>query len=266
MTCTLCAANVVEPFGRALMLGSYDVAYYRCSRCGFIRTEDPYWLEEAYSTAINGSDVGLVRRNYQLATVARLVIATFFNAQGRFIDYAGGYGLFVRLMRDEGFDFAWSDKYCTNLFAQGFESVESEKGPYELLTAFEVFEHLADPVEELARMLEYSRNILFATQLLPEPAPSLDKWWYYGPEHGQHIAFHTRRSLTLLAERVGLNFYTNGVSMHLFTEKRLSQLVFFALARYRTAARLLAPLVGRRSLLPADYNKTTGSSLNGRDD
>ncbi len=38
-----------------------------------------------------------------------------------FLDYAGGYGVFTRLMRDIGFDFYWHDPYTQNLFANGFE-------------------------------------------------------------------------------------------------------------------------------------------------
>jgi hypothetical protein len=247
-------------FASAAVLGKYTVGYFRCSRCGFIRTEEPYWLEEAYSSAITGSDVGLVRRNFQLAAIAKVVIATFFGRAGYFVDYAGGYGLFVRLMRDSGFDFRWYDKYCNNLFARDFVAPQPVTEPAELLTAFEVFEHLADPFGELERMLTFSPNILFTTQLLPEPAPRPGEWWYYGLEHGQHIAFYTREALLQLAKRAGLNYYTNGASMHLFTEKRLLQPLFFGLARYRTA-RFLAPFVGRKSLVSADYAAAAGSVL-----
>ena len=259
MVCNICA-NKVDLFCHASLLRSYEVAYYRCTSCGFICTEEPCWLEEAYSSAITGSDVGLVRRNIQLATIAKVVISTFFGRSGRFVDYAGGYGLFVRLMRDNGFDFRWYDKYCENIFARGFEAPGAGREPVKLLTAFEVFEHLADPVGELERMLAFSRNVLFTTQLLPEPAPRPGEWWYYGLEHGQHIAFFTRKALAALAKRNGLNFYTNGASMHLFTEKLLLQPLFFGLARYR-AARFLAPFAGRESLISADYATAAGSVL-----
>jgi hypothetical protein len=44
-----------------------------------------------------------------------------FDANNRFIDYGGGYGLFVRLMRDAGFDYYWFDKFCDNVLSKGFE-------------------------------------------------------------------------------------------------------------------------------------------------
>lgn len=259
MNCRICAHDI-EPFARSTLLGRFEIGYYRCTHCGFIRTEEPYWLSEAYSSAITASDVGLVQRNNQLAAITMVVISAFFRRGGRFLDYAGGYGLFVRLMRDSGYDFRWYDRYCENIFARGFEVSSSDMGPLEMQTAFEVFEHLADPAEELEQMLTRSKSILFTTQLLPEPHPRPGEWWYYGLEHGQHIAFYTRRSLAILAERSGLNFYTNGTSMHLFTGKRLCQPLFSALARFKTA-RFPAPLVKRKSLIPADYARATGSSL-----
>jgi hypothetical protein len=260
MICNLCNSAGQELFAQATVLGRHTVSYYRCVQCGFISTEQPFWLDEAYTAAINDSDVGLVQRNHQLATVVKVLIPLFFNPRGRFVDYAGGYGLLVRLMRDWGYDFTWYDKYCHNIFAGDFVAAPPGTEQVELLTAFEVFEHLSDPWSELERMLAYSRNILFTTQLLPEPAPKPDEWWYYGLEHGQHICIYTRRSLQCLAERAGLNYYTNGSSMHLFTEKRLSQKIFSLLSLYKVA-RFVAPFVGRPSLVAADFRSKTGLPL-----
>ena len=69
---------------------------------------------------------------------------------------------------------------------------------YELVTAFEVFEHLAEPAKTVAQLLSISDSILFSTEPLPIPAPPIADWWYYGPEHGQHIAFFTRVALQSL--------------------------------------------------------------------
>jgi hypothetical protein len=243
-------------------LDRHYVEFYRCSLCGYICTEDPYWLEEAYSAAITGSDLGLVRRNSRLATITRVLLTIFFDSKGCFLDFAGGYGLFVRMMRDRGFDFKWYDRYCSNLFANGFAADLDAGNNYSLVTAFEVFEHLVDPASGLETLLKQSKNILFTTDLLPEPAPKPEEWWYYGLEHGQHISFYTRKSLQLLAEKKGLNFYSNGATVHLMTEKKLPVMLFFLLARYKTAS-LLAPLLLNKSLLNDDFRLVTGGNLNG---
>ena len=133
-----------------------------------MQTEEPYWLAEAYGEALSGLDVGAVSRNLRLAATVQRVIRRCFNPSGYFVDYGGGAGLFVRLMRDAGFDFHWMDKYAANVFARGFEA---QPGRYEVLTAFEVFEHLSQPIPELEQMLACSRNLLFTTVLLPPEIP-----------------------------------------------------------------------------------------------
>jgi len=258
--CKICSSTSVAPFSRATLLKRHTVEYFRCGRCGFICTEEPYWLDEAYSEAITGSDVGLVRRNCQLSVIAGTVIRTFFGRTGSFLDFAGGYGLFVRLMRDRGFDFRWHDAYCSNLFARGFEGSLTEGSSYRLLTAFEVFEHLANPLEEIGTMLKLSRSILFSTELIPAACPKPDEWWYYGPEHGQHVSFYSRRSLQVIADRHKLHLYSNGSSMHLLTEKNIPGWLFFLLARHKTAA-IIDPLMPAYSLLPADFTAISGKEL-----
>src|SRR5437762_2132413 len=143
------------------------------------------------------------------------------NADGIFLDYAAGYGLFVRLMRDAGYDFRWSDLYCQNLFVRGFEAPEPLTGPYEAVTAFEVFEHLTNPNEELKKLLAITPCLIFSTQLLPDPAPQPQDWWYYGLHHGQHVAFYTPKSLELLAGQFGYRFVTNGADLHVFSRKQM---------------------------------------------
>src|SRR5262249_39177480 len=120
MICHICS-ELADPFAKAKLLGKYDIQYFQCKSCGFVQTERPYWLGEVYSSAINNSDIGLISRNISFARSTRAVILAFFNSDARFMDYGGGYGLFVRMMRDLGIDFYWSDKFCENLFAKGFE-------------------------------------------------------------------------------------------------------------------------------------------------
>src|SRR5688572_15218026 len=120
MHCKICAGTS-EPFAVATVLEKHQVQYFVCSHCGFVQTEEPYWLEEAYSEAITRADIGLVGRNVLGSEQVKLLILAFFNDRGKFLDYGGGYGMFVRLMRDAGLNFYLYDQYCENLFAKGFD-------------------------------------------------------------------------------------------------------------------------------------------------
>ncbi|NTU82072.1 MAG: class I SAM-dependent methyltransferase [Chloroflexales bacterium] len=259
MNCLVCS-GAMAPFGSAEMLGKYTVSYFRCTTCGYIRTEEPYWLEEAYADAMNESDVGLVSRNLYLARVARSLILACFRQGGPFVDYGAGYGLFVRLMRDRGLDFYWADRYAANLFARVAVADTSGQTRYELLTAFELFEHLLRPADELQQMLRLSGSVLLTTLLIPPDCPPPGSWWYYGLDHGQHISFYTRRALEQLAARFGLNLYSDGRFIHLLTPRRIAPWVF-GLAVNSKAALLLDLLVRGRSLAPADYQRVTGRAL-----
>jgi len=222
MNCKICNSSVKEIFS-ARVLDKYEVKYYQCQHCGFAFTENPYWLDEAYNSALNIEDTGEMRRNIQFRNRLSNIIFFLFDKKANFIDWGGGYGTFTRLMRDAGFNYFWSDKYAINLHAKGFE-YDGQKS-IECLSCFEVFEHLLNPYEEIEKMLDVSKNIFFSTQFISEPAPNTN-WWYYAFQHGQHIAFFTRRSLEIIATKYDLNFYTNGSNLHLLSKKKFPKFVF----------------------------------------
>ena len=124
-------------------------------------------------------------------------------------------------MRDIGFDFYWQDLHCNNLLSRGFEYQHETNKDIELLTAFEVFEHLVNPIEEIQKMVDISGNIVFSTLLLPGKTPKPMEWWYYGFEHGQHISFYSHKTLSFIAQKFGLNFYSYK-DVHIFTKRKIN--------------------------------------------
>ncbi|MDB9447419.1 FkbM family methyltransferase [Anabaena sp. CS-542/02] len=247
--CHICESNSYY-LATAKILQKYDVDYFQCSHCGFVQTEHPYWLNEAYSEAIALSDVGLVYRNNRMAYITSRLVSNYFDHQAKFLDYGGGYGLFVRLMRDQGFDFYWFDRFCKNIFAQGFKLQELDKPNLALITAFELFEHLENPLQELQEIIDICPHIFFSTELLPENNPTPDQWWYYAPQEGQHISIYTRKSLEILASKYNLQLYTDGKSLHLLTTKTdLPPNLFTELANNQL------PVIYKESLLSRDFNQ-----------
>lgn len=259
MTCRVCGEATAFAFSGRI-LGKHDVAYHRCPRCEFLQTDEPFWLDEAYSSAISDLDLGPVNRAVTGARIVEGVIALGFDPNGRFIDWGGGYGVFTRLMRDKGYDFFWRDPYCENLFSKHF--VADEGGRYELMTAFEVFEHLVQPMAEIEMMLRWAPSILFTTEVPPPGLKAQADWWYLTPEHGQHVAFYSVRTLRFIAERFGVHLATNGSALHLLSRRRVSDRLFQSVAHDRRAAQLIRG-VGRRRLrtpsrLMDDFRAVTG--------
>ena len=244
------------------VMGRYEVDYFRCKETGFIQTEEPYWLEEAYSFAITKLDVGLPERNETLRNKIIPILSNHFNVEGTFLDFAGGYGLFTRMMRDKGFNFYHTDKHCPNLFAEFFDLVDIKNENFELVTAFEVFEHLPNPIPEIEAILKYSDNLLFTTVLPPNEVKELKQWWYLIPETGQHISFYSAKSLQSIADQFGRNFYTDGISTHLFTKKKLTlnpftvqKTPFLIRIMKRKVDRYFRKAYGRESLLQKDWQE-----------
>lgn len=211
-----------ESLFTAKLLNKYDVRFYRCKATGFIQTEEPYWLPESYSSAITKLDVGLVMRNENLVALTAPLLWRYFNHEGTFLDYAGGYGLFTRMMRDRGFDFVHTDPYCQNIFAEYHDLAGlPATTKFEGVTAFEVFEHLAQPVAEIEAIARFSENLFFTTELLP---PNVTKnWWYFSLETGQHVSFYTKEALQSIAGKLGRRYYTDGKWRHLLTVKELPE-------------------------------------------
>lgn len=222
--CRICNNNSKYVFTETL-LNKYKVKYFCCNNCGFLQTEEPYWLEESYKESINRTDTGILARNIYLSKIIALFIYFFFDKDSKFLDYAGGYGIFTRLMRDIGLDFYWTDIYSKNLVARGFEF--NDKHIYELVTSIEVFEHLTQPIEEIENILKISQNIIFTTELLPnDNIPNPNDWWYYGLEHGQHISFYSKKTLEFIAKKYELNLYSNNSNFHILTKKKLKNNLF----------------------------------------
>lgn len=224
MNCKICKAEAKLKFTNKV-LDKYDVGFYYCNNCSFLFAEEPYWFEESYNSPINISDTGILDRNLYFGKIVSSLIFFFFNKYGSFLDYAGGYGIFTRLMRDYGFDFFWSDKYSVNLLARGFEYENLNQQNIEATTVFEVFEHISEPLDEIEKMLAISSNVFFSTTLLPLPVPEPDKWWYYGFKHGQHVSFYSKKTLEIIARKYDLNFYSYG-GIHLFTKKKINPFLF----------------------------------------
>ncbi|CAM4096247.1 class I SAM-dependent methyltransferase [Gillisia limnaea] len=226
MTCRICADLSNKIFSKKI-LRKYDVDYYQCENCYFLQTEFPFWLEEAYSTgAISALDVGIMSRNLLLLHKTQNILGKLFSNFNAFsaVDYGGGEGVFVRLMRDKGFNFYRQDLHADNLYARYFDVKDlpvSHK--FDILTAFEVFEHLPNPIEEITKMFNYSDTILLSTELQPTRHISeLKDWWYFVPETGQHVSFYTEDAFDRIAKKFNVYYYTDSINLHILSREKFS--------------------------------------------
>ena len=263
MKCHICQ-NKTSVIFQTKILKKYDVSYHQCSSCRFIQTDDAFWLSEAYENIITSLDIGLINRNLYLQEQIPTIINTCFPEAKSMLDYGGGYGMFVRMMRDKGYDFYRQDIYCDNLFSKHFDITDFQDKKIDIVTAFEVFEHLDNPLVEIEKMFKYSENVVFSTTLIPDDIKLFKEWWYVAPETGQHISFYSEESLKFIAKKYNLYFYTNHSNLHFFSKGILNQQqvndMFFKKISLKEKIynRLLGNLkskpLEKKSLLQSDYD------------
>lgn len=257
--CRLCGSEARFLFCQRVLY-KHDVRYFRCSNCDLIQSERPWWLAAAYSSAISSFDTGAIARNLRCADLTYVVAwLAGISPQSRCVDIGGGHGVFVRMMRDRGLNFALCDKYAQNLFARGFEADPNDR--YDLVTCFEVFEHFADVSGELEQLFVPRHDFVLISTILHRG--HREGWWYYGPDTGQHIAFYSRRTMRFIAGRFGYHcitgpaftlFLRDAVAIPAGRAALLRKTILRSRAhrnsRWVTTLKLLLP--GYRSLTDAD--------------
>jgi len=248
------------------ILNKYDISYYKCPKCEFIQSQEPFWIKEAYKEGVSDFDVFTASRSFLNSKISSRIIKLYFADKEKFLDYGSGTGLMVRLMRDAGYDFYAYDPYCTNVFSKPFDinGLNSNFKNFELVTAFEVFEHFQDPIKDIEDIFSYSKSILFSTSLQPSKKVTTDNWDYINPLQGQHISLYSIETLKFIAEKYSCNLYTNGYCLHLLTPAKLflPSVFFFFLEYDRLLNGLKKKLVKDRKVsLEADYELIKKLSL-----
>ena len=230
IACRLCGGET-RPLFQKRILKRHQVWFFQCVGCGLTQTQQPTWLTEAYTEVVHSTDTGILMRNIG----ARRIVATFLHLSGvreePCLDFAGGYGIFTRLMRDVGFQFHWTDLYAHNLVARGFEWHDSLGSP-RAVTAFEVMEHFVNPLEEFRKIAALGADwIITSTEVHPGERPTPD-WNYISTESGQHVAFYRKDTLERLGRETGYPHVITGPFLHIFARKP------FPTWRWRLAVRL----------------------------
>jgi Methyltransferase domain len=211
ISCRLCGGQTSLAWTDKL-LGRYQVGYYRCGDCESLMTERPYWIEEAYRNHSRLTDVAAAGRVEQCRVLIFWLWKLLgFGKSSRLLDWGGGDGLLVRKLRDDGINALLYDNYTKNNYANGFEGNPNEH--YDIITAFEVWEHLIEPATDLQSMFGQQPDLLMiSTQFYVGQSKT---WLYLAAWSGRHVFFWSPKALRKVGEMFGYEVIV-GVSNALF--------------------------------------------------
>lgn len=254
--CPNCCGQNVNRI-REVEVSSNKVAAWlcHCSDCDFLFLKDPEWLEAFYKTEFYG-DTGYVKRNIDNAAFLELLLLIRDFSDGSLqsfqaCDFGTGLGMMPRVMRDLGYNFWGEDEYSKMPLIQPFTNPTSQS---QLATAFEVVEHIPSFTDFLRPKINSAELVVFSTLLRGVGQVPQDDWWYYAFPNGQHISFHSTKSIIRAIQLCGLpkdSFLTDGSSLHAIC------LSSKWLKAWRLARRLHGSRTGRivRSLLRMRYGR-----------
>jgi SAM-dependent methyltransferase len=209
-----------EVRGNFLRLTGIPVYYLLCGNCSFcFAPEFSGWTLPEFEEKIYNSEYHLVDPDYidvRPRANATSIMALFKESSHPIthLDYGGGSGVLASILKESNFDSVSYDPFVDR-------QVDIEQlGKFDLITAFEVFEHVPDVQQLMANLqtlLSPDGIVLFSTLLSDgniQPNQRIN-WWYASPRNG-HISLFSKKSLTVLAHHHGFNFGSFSVGFHVF--------------------------------------------------
>ena len=192
-SCRLCDGTLSHQFTRTV-LKRHSISYYLCKQCLSLQTENPHWIDEAYSSNLAALDTGAAQRNIRNFIITICVAWT--TKSKNIIDVGGGDGLLCRLLRDYNLNCFCVDKYAKPTYALLYDKPNFSTP--DLVTGFEVIEHFPQPLEDLDSIFHLDpKFILLSTGIYKNQG---EDWWYLTPDSGQHIFFYSKKSLAWIAK------------------------------------------------------------------
>jgi 2-polyprenyl-6-hydroxyphenyl methylase/3-demethylubiquinone-9 3-methyltransferase len=209
--------SCIEAQGKRLNLSGIPIFYRRCNVCGFLFTDAfDDWSSDAFLRHIYNAQYVDVDPDFvtlRPTANAQMVAGAFGGSRNSIsiVDYGGGNGLLASLLLEDNFQAVTYDPFYA-------DSSTLPPGRFDLVTCFEVMEHVPFPDKALAEMtslLSDQGAILFSTLIQPPTFAQMGlNWWYVGPRNG-HVSIHSRDSLIRLFHKEGMQTASFSDAFHI---------------------------------------------------
>lgn len=197
--------NCAETMGVHLSIFGVGIYYHKCTSCGLIfTTAFDRWSYADFKKYIYNKDYIQIDPDYVIdrPTNNAKVVGDFIK-RGRniqLLDYGGGSGKFAELLCEKGIHAKSWDPMEEN-------QIEMPKESFDIVTAFEVFEHTPNPKLSTTEALSFLKPdgvFLFSTLTEEKNVPRAFDFWYIAPRNG-HVTIYTKQSLQQLFKEHGYN-------------------------------------------------------------
>ena len=195
------------------------IYYNICSHCDFCFSPEMYkWSPEEFGKYVYNEFYVKVDPDYvykRPAEDAATIINRFGSVkhQIRHLDYGGGQGVLSSILRENGFDSIAYDPFVNK------DVNLSDLGKFDLITSFEVFEHVPDVHHLMTTLggLRKDNGVIYFSTLMSDGNIKRGErlhWWYAAPRNG-HISLFSNKSLSIISEKYGLKLGHFNESRHL---------------------------------------------------
>jgi len=209
--------NCEERKGYFLPISGKAVYYFKCSHCGLIfTTYFDKFSPDMFEKEIYNKDYKDVDPDFEELrpnAFATLLLKNFnIEKNLDILDYGCGDGKFIENLTHYGFsNVKGYDPYSKEFFTK-------PQNKFSLISSFEVFEHVTDPIELIKDIISLKKpkgTILFSTLLTPKNIDQIGvNWWYISPRNS-HITIYTQKSLSILFSHFGMKVKHFNQNLHL---------------------------------------------------
>lgn len=215
--------SCLEPQGHFLPLARQPVWYHMCDNCGHVFSPDFWgWSDDDFAQNIYNDDYISIDPDYPETRPrgnAQWLMQLFGNHAASIVhlDYGGGNGKLSHHLQQNGWNSISFDPFPQTTYEP------DRLGRFNLITAFEVFEHVSQPhqlLNNIAQLMSESCLVLFSTLTSDNALKrnSRINWWYCSPRNG-HISLYTRKSLSLLGAQHDLKFGSINEGVHCYANQ-----------------------------------------------
>ncbi len=206
--------------GKHLPAKGMPIQYALCDQCELLFAVDMIgWSDEQYRDLVYNDNYAEIDPDYVSTRPvgnAAYLDGAFHAVRGqiRHLDYGGGNGVMSETLRARGWNSTSYDPFYEGR-ADG-----PGLGRFNMITAFEVFEHVPDPailIADLKDLLTDDGVVLFTTTVSDGQIRRSGRltWWYAAPRNG-HVCIYSNKALKSLADQGGFKVASFNPSTHMY--------------------------------------------------